>query len=112
MFPAATAVLALIVLGAVYVSPLLSVYAGYYIGALATAILVPDSAYPPAMGSPSSSCSRLPESPGRFGSTRFGVASWRQVRLAFVMLPLDFGAGLMFKVLDLHCADARHCDPR
>ena len=97
MFPAATAVLALIVLGSVYVSPLLSVYAGYYIGALATAIFVPAMLIPRLWASSSSAPSPRIGWAFRLNAVRGGVVA--ASALAFVLLPLDFGAELMFKVI-------------
>lgn len=97
MLPAAAAVLTLIVLGSVYISPLLSVYAAYYIGALATAILVPALLIPRLWKSASSAPTGKIGWAFRLNAIRGGLLA--ASALAFVLLPLDFGAELMFKVI-------------
>jgi len=97
MLPGAAAVLALIVLGSVFVSPLFSVYAAYYIGALATAILVPAILIPRLWKSASSAPTERIEWAFRLNAIRGGLLA--ASALAFVLLPLDFRAQLMFKVI-------------
>lgn len=97
LLPGAAAVLVLIVLGSVYVSPLLSVYAAYYVGALATAILVPTLLIPRLWKAASTSLAQRIAWAFRLNAIRGGLLA--ASALAFVLLPLDFGSELMFKVI-------------
>ncbi len=97
LLPLSAITLALIVAGCVYLSPLLTIYAAYYLGAFATAIVLPTFLIPRLWQSAA-------QAPGprigwafRLNALRGGLMALSA--LAFVLLPIDFQAGLLFKAL-------------
>jgi len=96
LLPVSSVFLALIIAGSVYVSPLVTVYAAYYLGALVTAIVLP--LLIPRLWHAAT------EAPGPRIGWAFRLNALRGAlvalsALAFVLLPLDFQAGMFFKAL-------------
>jgi hypothetical protein len=97
LLPVSAITLALIVAGCVYLSPLLTIYAAYYLGALATAVVLPTFLIPRLWQSATQAPSPRIGWAFRLNALRGGLMALSA--LAFVLLPIDFKAGLLFKAL-------------
>jgi len=89
--------LTLIVAASAYFSPLITVFAAYYLGAFLTAIVLPTFLIPRLWQSAAQASAPRIGWAFRLHALRAGLTALSA--LAFVLLPLDFKAGTFFKVL-------------